>query len=202
MSLSVGNSAKFSFSPEGASAKDRTEVRLDSGDIIVYNGARLMHGIDEIIPNTCADPACWAVTAAEGSWCVFLILAGPRASGPRCRRRSTTASGCASACSGRLSCPPRQRLEPQRALALVLVLPLALLAVWVRLAVRPVALLAGCKRCRWHEVRTPTFFVVALAIGCSCTTPVAALRCVHTFATQRRKQQGECSRGHCRLHGS
>jgi len=54
LGLSVGSAARFYFS--GDKSK-KTEVQLESGDVIVYNGTRLLHGVEGIVPDTA--PAYW-----------------------------------------------------------------------------------------------------------------------------------------------
>jgi len=55
LAISIGDSANFFFS-DGFHG-ERTYVRLDSGDAIVFNGGQLHHGVEEIYSNTA--PAFW-----------------------------------------------------------------------------------------------------------------------------------------------
>eukprot|EP01117_Protostelium_nocturnum_P000428 TRINITY_DN10494_c0_g1_i1.p1 TRINITY_DN10494_c0_g1~~TRINITY_DN10494_c0_g1_i1.p1 ORF type:complete len:321 (+),score=111.94 TRINITY_DN10494_c0_g1_i1:20-982(+) len=56
MGLSVGDSVIFHFALTNKE-QDRHKVRLDSGDIIIFAGGKLWHGIDEVIAGTA--PKFW-----------------------------------------------------------------------------------------------------------------------------------------------
>jgi len=55
LSISIGHAAKFFYSEKYQGEK--TFVQLDSGDVLLFNGGQLYHGIEEIIPNSA--PAFW-----------------------------------------------------------------------------------------------------------------------------------------------
>jgi len=55
LSVSIGDSALFFYSLENG--KERTEIKIDSGDVVIFNGQKLFHGIDKIYPNTA--PKFW-----------------------------------------------------------------------------------------------------------------------------------------------
>jgi alkylated DNA repair dioxygenase AlkB len=61
LSVSVGNSANFFYS-DGKEG-ERTYVRLDSGDALIFNGGQLYHGVECIYPNTA--PAFWTSDETE-----------------------------------------------------------------------------------------------------------------------------------------
>lgn len=56
LGLTLGQSTMFHFSPT-QKEKDRTEVLLESGDLILFDGGKLWHGVDKIIPDTA--PQWW-----------------------------------------------------------------------------------------------------------------------------------------------
>jgi alkylated DNA repair dioxygenase AlkB len=55
LSVSVGDSANFFYSETKTS--ERTYVRLDSGDALIFNGGQLYHGVENIIPDSA--PEFW-----------------------------------------------------------------------------------------------------------------------------------------------
>jgi len=55
LSVSVGDAADFFFSETKTS--ERTYVRLDSGDALIFNGGQLFHGVEKIHTNTA--PSFW-----------------------------------------------------------------------------------------------------------------------------------------------
>jgi len=62
MGISIGSSATFFFSEK--SSQQRTEIQLESGDVIVYHGTRLLHGIASIVPDSY--PSFWKEELKSG----------------------------------------------------------------------------------------------------------------------------------------
>jgi len=50
LSISIGNSADFFFST--TMAGEKVNIRLDSGDAIIFNGQKLFHGVEKIYPQS------------------------------------------------------------------------------------------------------------------------------------------------------
>ena len=66
MTISIGESAKFFWTPTWEGKREYLQVlflislaylKVESGDVVIFNGGQLYHGVDEIIPNTA--PAFW-----------------------------------------------------------------------------------------------------------------------------------------------
>jgi hypothetical protein len=61
MGVSIGSAANFFFQ-ENKSA-DKGHIRLESGDIVVYNATRLLHGVDSIADGS--GPKWWTAMTAD-----------------------------------------------------------------------------------------------------------------------------------------
>jgi len=60
LSVSIGSSAIFAFSKSISGPnvmQDKQQVRLDSGDVVLFNGQVLFHAIEKLIPNSA--PRVW-----------------------------------------------------------------------------------------------------------------------------------------------
>jgi len=59
LGLTIGDSILFSFgtATKGSHNDGQMQVRLDSGDIILFNGQKLFHSVDKVIPDTA--PGFW-----------------------------------------------------------------------------------------------------------------------------------------------
>lgn len=61
LSVSIGNAADFFYS-EGKEG-ERTYIKLESGDALIFNGGHLYHGVERIYPETA--PAFWHTDETE-----------------------------------------------------------------------------------------------------------------------------------------
>jgi alkylated DNA repair dioxygenase AlkB len=60
--VSIGDSCVFKYSETQNSSQ--IELKIDSGDIILFNGQKLFHGVERIIPNTA--PKWWKNSETYG----------------------------------------------------------------------------------------------------------------------------------------